>query len=53
MKYPLDHNYFLMDSELVVLGETLPYASNALAAEVALVFILSGVEALRLCMGMY
>ncbi|XP_041354806.1 transmembrane protein 216-like [Gigantopelta aegis] len=32
-------------------GETLPYATNALAAEVVLVFILAGVEALRLCMG--
>lgn len=37
----------------VFAGETLPYATNTLAAEVILVFLLAGVEALRLFFGKY
>jgi len=34
-----------------VSGETLPYADNVLVAEVILVFVLAGIEALRLFFG--
>lgn len=36
-----------------LVDETLPYADNVLPAEVILVFILAGIEALRLFFGKY
>jgi hypothetical protein len=36
---------------MFITGETLPYANGVLPAEVCLVFILAGIEALRLFFG--
>ena len=36
---------------MYITGETLPYATGVLPAEVCLVFILAGIEALRLFFG--